>query len=93
MRIIKETTEVTLKVRKSFLLNKKWLCVQVVSALLQDEEEMKKLGYKSLRNKFYNSISSDKYNTEKFIGMDFINVEEPMKAMASLTLKFDIVED
>lgn len=93
MRIIKETTEVTLKVRKSFLLNKKWLCVQVVSALLQDEEEMKKLGYKSLRNKFYNSISSDKYNTEKFIGMDFINVEEPMKAMASLTLKFNVVED
>lgn len=93
MRIIKETTEVTLKVRKSFLLNKKWLCVQVVSALLQDEEERKKLGYKSLRNKFYNSISSDKYNTEKFIGMDFINVEEPMKAMASLTLKFDVVED
>ena len=93
MRIIKETTEVTLKVRKSFLLHKKWLCVQVVSAMLQDEEEFKKLGYKSLRNKFYNSVSSDKYNMEKFIGMDFINVEEPMKAMASLTLKFNIVED
>lgn len=93
MRIIKETTEVTLKVRKSYLLNKKWICVQVISALLQDEEEMKKLGYKSLRNKFYNSLSSDKYNMEKFIGLDFINVEEPMKAMASLTLNFEVEED
>ena len=93
MRIIKETTEITLKIKKSFLLNKKWICVQVISALLQDEEEMKKLGYKSLRNKFYNSLSSDKYNMEKFIGLDFINVEEPMKAMASLTLKFIVEED
>lgn len=93
MRIIKETTEVTLKVRKSYLLNKKWVCVQVISALLQDEEEKQKLGYKSLRNKFYNSLSSDKYNMEKFIGLDFINVEEPMKAMASLTLNFEIQED
>lgn len=92
MRIIKETTEVTLKVKKSYLLNKKWLSVIVISTLLQDEEEMKKLGYKSLRNKFYNSVSSDKYNMEKFIGLDFINIEEPMKAMASLTLKFEIVE-
>lgn len=93
MRIIKETTEVTLKVRKSFLLNKKWLSIQLISAMLQDEEEMKKLGYKSLRNKFYNSVASDKYNMAKFIGLDFINVEEPMKAMASLTLNFEIVED
>ena len=93
MRIIKETTEITLKVRKSFLLHKKWLSIQVISALLQEEEEAKKLGYKSLRNKFYNSISSDKYNTEKFIGLDFINVENPMKAKASLTLRFNVVED
>lgn len=93
MRIIKETTEVTLKVKKSYLLHKKWLSVQVISALLQDEEESKKLGYKSLRNKFYNSVSSDKYNVERFIGLDFINVEDPMKAMASLTLKFNVVED
>lgn len=93
MRIIKETTEITLKVKKSYLYNKKWLSVQVISQLLQDEEEKKKLGYKSLRNKFYNSVSSDKYNVEKFIGLDFINIEEPMKAMASLTLKFEIVED
>ena len=93
MRIIKETTEITLKVKKSYLYNKKWLSVQVISQLLQDEEEKKKLGYKSLRNKFYNSVSSDKYNAEKFIGLDFINIEEPMKAMASLTLKFEIVED
>ena len=92
MRIIKETTEVTLKVKKSYLLHKKYLSVQVISSLLQDEEESKKLGYKSLRNKFYNSVSSDKYNVEQFIGLDFINVEDPMKAMASLTLKFEIVE-
>lgn len=93
MRIIKETTEVTLKVRKSYLLHNKWICVQVISALLQDEEESKELGYKSLRNKFYNSVSSDKYNMERFIGLDFINVEEPMKAMASLTLNFIIEEN
>ena len=93
MRIIKETTEVTLKIKKSYLLHDKWICVQVISALLQDEEEFKKLGYKSLRNKFYNSVSSDKYNMARFIGLDFINVEEPMKAMASLTLSFEVVED
>lgn len=92
MRIIKETTEVTLKVKKSYIYNEKWLSVQVISSLLQEEEEKKKLGYKSLRNKFYNSVSSDKYNVEQFIGLDFINIKDPMKAMASLTISFEIVE-
>ena len=93
MRIIKETTEVTLKVKKSYLYRGKWLAVALVSNMLQDKEEKEKLGYKSLRNKFYNSVSSDKYNMDKFIGLDFINIEDPMKAMASLTLKFEVEED
>ena len=93
MRIIKETTEVTLKVKKSNLYEGKWLAITLLSNMLQDKEEREKLGYKSLRNKFYNSVSSDKYNTDTFIGLDFINIEEPMKAMASLTLKFEVEED
>lgn len=93
MRIIKDSTEITLEVKKNLLLNEKWISVQVISSLLQDIEEKQKLGYKSLRNKFYNSVSSDKYNTEKFIGLDFINIEEPMKAKASLELSFTVKED
>ena len=93
MRIIKDSTEITLEVKKNLLLNDKWISVQVISSLLQDIEEKQKLGYKSLRNKFYNSVSSDKYNTETFIGLDFINIEEPMKAKASLELSFTVVED
>ena len=93
MRVIKNTTEVTLKVRKSFLFRGKWIAVQVISALLQDEEEKKKLGYKSLRGKFYNSVSSEKYNMEKFLGLDFVDTENPTKAKASLELKFEVMED
>ena len=93
MRVIKETTEVKLEIKKSNIYKGKWLAVPLLSNILQDKEEKEKLGYKNLRNKFYNSVSSGKYNIEKFIGLDFINIENPMKAKASLTLKFEIVED
>ena len=92
MKVVKQTMKIELEVHKDEIIKDKYIHYECVSSKLKALEEQNNTQYKALRNKFYNSVSSDKYNVEKFIGLDFINIEEPMKAMASLTLKFEIVE-
>ena len=47
------------------------------------------MGYKSLRNKLYNSSACSKYNTAEMAGLKCIDVDNPMKATASLVLVFE----
>ena len=47
------------------------------------------MGYKSLRNKLYNSSACSKYNTTEIAGLKCIDVDNPMKATASLVLVFE----
>jgi hypothetical protein len=90
MRTIKEISEVNVGVKKDVLLEDKYLSVQVLSEILKTKEEKDNLGYKKLRNKMYNSLGADKYNTIERFGMTFIDTEKPMKNTASLKLSFSV---
>ena len=88
MRTIKDISEITVTVDKDTLYDGKYLGVQVLSEMLKRAEERDNLGYKKLRNKMYNSLGADKYNTIERFGITFIDIEKPMKATASLKLNF-----
>lgn len=88
MRTIKDISEVTVSVNKDILLENKYLSVQVLSEILKTKEEKENLGYKRLRNKMYNSLGAEKYNTISRYGMTFVDIENPMKNTASLKLNF-----
>lgn len=91
MKTIKNTEEITLKISKDELIDEKWLPLQTLSVKLSEIEKNSNLRYKSLRNRMYNSTACDKYNVESKAGLKCINVEEPMKGIASLKLMFERV--
>lgn len=90
MRTIANTEKVTLKVTDSELIKKKWLNYELLSKKLGEKEKEKGMGYKSLRNKLYNSINCNKYNMQTIAGLQCIDVDTPMKegVSASLVLEF-----
>lgn len=88
MKTVQDISKITVKVTDSDLIEGKWLNYQVLSKKLAEIEKNENMGYKSLRNRLYNSISCKKYNMEDKAGMKCINVDSPMKATASLELTF-----
>lgn len=88
MRTITGTETVKLKVDSAELLDDKWLNFQLLSKKLCEVEQEKKMVYKSLRNKFYNSRACGKYNMKDIAGLPCIDVDNPMKGRASLELVF-----
>lgn len=91
MKTIQSVDNITVKVTKEELLEGKWLNFQLLSKKLGDMEKEGNLGYKSLRNKLYNSTACGKYNTKEIAGIKCIDTETPMKATASLELTFERV--
>lgn len=88
MRLISNVCEVTIEIKKDELIENKWLNFKLLSQKLSDMEKNQNLAYKQLRSKLYNSIKSNKYNTETKYGFECIDVNNPMKATASLKLDF-----
>lgn len=91
MRTVQNTETINIKVNKSELLEGKWLNFQLLSKKLADIEVERKMDYKSLRNRFYNSRACGKYDMKDIAGLPCINVKEPMKGNASLILIFEEV--
>ena len=91
MKTVQSVETVTLKVSASELLDKKWLNFQLLSKKLGEVEQERKMEYKSLRNRFYNSRACGKYDMKDIAGLPCINTEEPMKGEASLILVFEKV--
>lgn len=91
MKTIQSVDTVTIKVTDSELIAKKWLNYQLLSKKIGEVEKEKNLGYKSLRNKLYNSTACGKYNTAEMAGLKCIDIDSPMKSSASLVLKFERV--
>lgn len=89
MKTIQSVDTVTIKVTDNELINGKWISFQLVSKKLGDVEKSGNMGYKSLRNKLYNSSACGKYNTSEIAGFKCFDIENPMKATASLVLKFE----
>lgn len=89
MKTITSTDTITIKFNKSELLEGEWIHFQLLSKKLGDIEKQKKLPYKKLRNKFYNSRACDKYNMKDIAGLPCVNVKDPMKGKASLELVFE----
>lgn len=89
MKTVQSTDTVTVKVTKDELIEGKWIPFQTVSKKLADMEKNGNMGYKSLRNKFYNSSACGKYNTTDKAGFKCIDIEKPMKGTASLVLVFE----
>ena len=90
MNIVKHTEKVSLKVKRSALLEDKYLYITKLSAMLKALEDADNLKFKQLRNKFYNSSYGNKYNFKEVCGLKCIDVENPMKGKASLELDFEI---
>lgn len=91
MKTVQNIEEVKVKVAKDELIDGKWLHYQLLSKKLGDMEKAGDLGYKSLRNRLYNSTACGKYNMEMKAGLKCINIDNPMKATASLKLMFERV--
>lgn len=91
MRTIQSVNNITVKVSKDELINGKWLAFQILSQKLAKMEEDHNMGYKSLRNKMYNSQACSKYNSEMVAGIKCIDTTNPMKGVASLTLAFEVI--
>ena len=88
MRTVQNTKTVEIKVSDSELIEGKWINFSLLSEKLHSIEKEQKLEYKALRNRFYNSIKHDKYNTIDKVGLQFVDIDNPMKKEASLELKF-----
>ena len=91
MKTIQSVDTVTIKVTDNELIAQKWLNYQLLSKKIGEVEKEKNLGYKSLRNKLYNSTACGKYNTAEMAGLKCIDIDNPMKSSASLVLKFERV--
>lgn len=91
MKTIQSVDTITIKVTDSELIAGKWLNYQLLSKKIGEVEQEKNLGYKSLRNKLYNSTACKKYNTAEMAGLKCIDIDNPMKSSASLVLSFERV--
>lgn len=91
MKTIQSVDTVNIKVTDNELIADKWLNYQLLSKKIGEVEKEKNLGYKSLRNKLYNSTACGKYNTAEMAGLKCIDIDNPMKSSASLVLKFERV--
>ena len=89
MKTITNTYTATIKVSKDELLEGRWIHFQLLSKKLGEIEKQKKLPYKKLRNKFYNSRACDKYNMQDIAGLACVDTKNPMKDKASLELVFE----
>ena len=89
MKTIQSVDTITIKVTDSELIAGKWLNYQLLSKKIGEVEKEKNLGYKSLRNKLYNSTACGKYNTAEMAGLKCINIDNPMKSSASLVISFE----
>lgn len=92
MRTITKSDTVTVKVHKNELLENEWIILQLLTKKLRTIEEKESMAYKQLCNKFYNSRNCGKYNTRSIAGLTCVNIKTPMKAPASLTLEFEVVD-
>lgn len=89
MKTVQNIDKVTIKVTDSELIEGKWLNYQLLSKKLGEIEKAGNMGYKSLRNKLYNSSACAKYNIKEMAGLKCIDVDNPMKGTASLMITFE----
>lgn len=89
MKTVQNIDKITVKVSGNELIEGKWLNYQLLSKKLGDIEKSKNMGYKSLRNKLYNSSACSKYNIAEVAVLKCIDVDNPMRATASLVLTFE----
>lgn len=92
MKVIKQTMKIELEVHKDEIIKDKYIHYECVSSKLKALEEQNNTQYKALRNKFYNSSSGGKYNLATVCGLKCLDLENPMKAKASLELSFKVVD-
>lgn len=89
MKTVQSVESVEVKVSKDELLNDRLISFQLLSKKLGEIEQQKKLAYKYLRNRFYNSRACNKYNMETIAGIVYVDTVNPMKtSTASLVLSF-----
>lgn len=92
MKTVTSTENITIKVQRDSLLEGKFLPFTTLSNKLHAIETEKNLGYKQLRNRLYNSKNCNKYNMQEIAGIPCIDVKNPMKSVASLSLSFEVEE-
>lgn len=91
MKTVQSIETIRIRVSDSELLEGKWLNFQLLSKKLGDIETERKMEYKSLRNRFYNSRACGKYTMMNIAGIPCVDVDKPMKGKASLMLEFERV--
>ena len=92
MKGVKQTMKIELEVHKDEIIKDKYIHYECVSSKLKALEEQNNTQYKAMRNKFYNSSFGGKYNLATVCGLKCLDLENPMKAKASLELSFKVVD-
>lgn len=90
MRTVQNVDTIIIKVSNDELIDGKWLSFSLLSKKVSEYEKQNNVGYKSLKNKLYNSCACGKYNVSTIYGLKCINVTETMKGTASLLIKFEV---
>ena len=88
MKTVASVCTIKVSVSKDELIEGKWLNFRLLSQKLGKMENDQNMAYKQLRNKFYNSMNGNKYNMTEKVGLKCIDIDNPMKATASLALVF-----
>ena len=92
MKVVKQTVKIELEVHKDEIIKDKYIHYECVSSKLKALEEQNNTQYKALRNNVYNSSFGGKYNLATVCGLKCLDLENPMKAKASLELSFKVVD-
>ena len=79
MRTVKDVETIKVKVEDKNLIEGKYIPYNIVSKKLADVEKENNYGYKSLRNRLYNSYACNKYNVVEKAWIKCIDIEETMK--------------
>lgn len=91
MRVLENTKEVVIPVRKEELIEGKWYANVAVVKKLQDLTKKENAYQFRYKDRFHNSKAGKKYNMEYRGGVECINALEPMaKESASLVIKFEV---
>jgi len=93
MKVVKQTMKIELEVHKDEIIKDKYIHYECVSSKLKALEEQNNTQYKAPEKQGSTILLlAGKYNLATVCGLKCLDLENPMKAKASLELSFKVVD-
>ena len=90
MRTVTDVSDVTIRITNKDVLYEEWIPFELLSLKLSEQEKIDNVPNNDYRTRLYNSTRLDKFVMKTFAGVKCVNIVEPMKAKASINLKFQL---